>query len=96
MCPSLPHLVARPTNCELSTGVDSSTAAAGASTWKFFPVAAVVEFVSNIVTLEPGDIISTGTPAGVGAGKGKFLKNGDSMEACIENVGALVNPVVGP
>lgn len=60
-----------------------------------FPVAAVVQFVSNIVTLEPGDIISTGTPAGVGAGKGKFLKNGDSMEACIENIGTLVNPVVG-
>jgi len=58
-----------------------------------FPVAAVVEFVSSIVTLEPGDIISTGTPSGVGAAKGKFLKPGDSLEAEIEHIGVLKNPV---
>ena len=58
-----------------------------------FPVAAVVAFVSSIVTLEPGDIISTGTPSGVGAAKGKFLKAGDSLEAEIEQIGILKNPV---
>jgi 2,4-didehydro-3-deoxy-L-rhamnonate hydrolase len=58
-----------------------------------FPVAAVVEFVSSFVTLEPGDIISTGTPSGVGAAKGKFLKPGDRMEAEIEHIGILRNPV---
>ena len=58
-----------------------------------FPVAAVVEFVSSFVTLEPGDIISTGTPSGVGAAKGKFLKPGDQIEAEIENIGILKNPV---
>ena len=61
-----------------------------------FPVAAVVEFVSSFVTLEPGDIISTGTPSGVGASKGKSLKAGDSLEAEIENIGVLRNPVEGP
>jgi len=59
-----------------------------------FPVAAIVEFISGIVTLEPGDIISTGTPAGVGAAKGRFLKPGDQLEAEIAGIGVLRNPVV--
>lgn len=58
-----------------------------------FPVAAVVEFISSFVTLKPGDVISTGTPSGVGAAKGKFLKPGDIIEAEIENIGVLRNPV---
>ena len=61
---------------------------------QIFPVAAVIEFISNIVTLEPGDIISTGTPAGVGSASGTFLKAGDKVEAWIEGIGTLVSPVV--
>lgn len=61
---------------------------------QIFPVAAVIEFISNICTLEPGDIISTGTAAGVGAASGTFLKAGDKMEAWIEGIGTLVSPVV--
>lgn len=59
-----------------------------------FPVAAIIEFVSSIVTLEPGDVISTGTPSGVGVAKGKFLNPGDIMYAEIEKIGVLVNPVI--
>jgi 2,4-diketo-3-deoxy-L-fuconate hydrolase len=58
-----------------------------------FPVAAIVSFVSSFVTLEPGDIISTGTPDGVGHAKGKYLKAGDVVEAGIEGIGVLRNPV---
>ena len=61
---------------------------------QIFPVAAVVEFVSHIVTLEPGDIIATGTPAGVGNASGTYLQAGDKMEAWIEGIGTLVSPVV--
>lgn len=60
-----------------------------------FPVAAVIAFISSFVTLVPGDIIATGTPDGVGKAKGKFLKAGDSVEAEIEQIGILRNPVVG-
>ncbi|MEX0717515.1 MAG: fumarylacetoacetate hydrolase family protein [Planctomycetaceae bacterium] len=60
-----------------------------------FPVAAVIEFVSSFVTLEPGDVISTGTPQGVGMAKGKFLRPGDVLEASIERIGVLRNPVAG-
>ena len=61
---------------------------------QIFPVAAVIEFISSYVTLEPGDIISTGTPAGVGNTKGTYLKAGDKLEAAIEGIGVLKNTMV--
>ena len=60
-----------------------------------FPVAAVIEFIASFVTLEPGDIISTGTPAGVGNTTGTYLRAGDRVEAYIEKIGTLVSPVLG-
>jgi 2-keto-4-pentenoate hydratase/2-oxohepta-3-ene-1,7-dioic acid hydratase in catechol pathway len=60
---------------------------------QIFPVAAVIEFISRMVTLEPGDIISTGTPAGVGSTTGTFLKPGDVLRGSIEQIGTLVTPV---
>jgi 2-keto-4-pentenoate hydratase/2-oxohepta-3-ene-1,7-dioic acid hydratase in catechol pathway len=60
---------------------------------QIFPVAAVIEFISRMVTLEPGDIISTGTPAGVGSPSGTFLKPGDVMRGTIEKIGELVTRV---
>lgn len=61
---------------------------------QIFPVAAVIEFLSNLVTLEPGDIISTGTPAGVGNTTGTYIKPGDTLTAAIPVIGKLVSPVV--
>jgi 2-keto-4-pentenoate hydratase/2-oxohepta-3-ene-1,7-dioic acid hydratase in catechol pathway len=58
-----------------------------------FPVAAVIEFISSFVTLEPGDMISTGTPAGVGFAKGLYLKPGDKIEGRIGAIGTLSTPV---
>jgi 2-keto-4-pentenoate hydratase/2-oxohepta-3-ene-1,7-dioic acid hydratase in catechol pathway len=45
------------------------------------------------VTLVPGDIIATGTPAGVGASKGRFLQDGDTVEVEVDALGAVSNPV---
>jgi 2,4-didehydro-3-deoxy-L-rhamnonate hydrolase len=61
---------------------------------QIFPVAAVVAFISDIVTLEPGDLIATGTPGGVGNTTGTYLQAGDKIEAWIEGIGTLVSPVV--
>ncbi len=58
-----------------------------------FPVAAIVSFLSRFVTLEPGDIIATGTPSGVGAASGTYLKPGDVVRATIGGIGDLENPV---
>jgi len=56
-----------------------------------FPVADVVSFLSYIMTLEPADIIATGTPAGVAMATGKFLQPGDAIECTIEKLGTLTN-----
>lgn len=61
-----------------------------------FGVAALVADLSNYFTLEPGDVIATGTPPGVGFARKPpiYLKDGDSMEVEIEGLGILNNPVV--
>jgi 2-keto-4-pentenoate hydratase/2-oxohepta-3-ene-1,7-dioic acid hydratase in catechol pathway len=59
-----------------------------------FSVAEQIEYLSGVVALLPGDVISTGTPAGVGYARGRFLHPGDVVVAEIEGVGRLVNAVV--
>ena len=56
-----------------------------------YPVPDIVSFLSHLMTLEPGDVIATGTPAGVAAATGKFLKPGDSIECKIQKLGTLTN-----
>jgi 2-keto-4-pentenoate hydratase/2-oxohepta-3-ene-1,7-dioic acid hydratase in catechol pathway len=53
-----------------------------------------IEFLSEFFTLLPGDVISTGTPSGVGRPRGIFLKPGDTVRMEIEKIGTLMNPVV--
>lgn len=66
-----------------------------ASTAKMiFSVAEIIAFASQIMTLEPGDVIATGTPAGVGAAQHEFLRPGDVVEVEVEKVGTLRNPVI--
>jgi 2,4-didehydro-3-deoxy-L-rhamnonate hydrolase len=52
-----------------------------------------IAYLSTIVTLEPGDVIATGTPTGVGMGRGIFLKDGDRMRATVAGIGSLDNDV---
>ncbi len=59
-----------------------------------FKIPELIHWASQGVTLKPGDYISTGTPSGVGFPKGKFLKNGDIVEAEIERIGTLRNTVI--
>ena len=56
-----------------------------------FAIPELIETISHIMTLEPGDLIATGTPAGVGP-----LSDGDVVEVEIEGIGILRNPVIGP
>ena len=60
-----------------------------------FGIPELIEFLSQTITLEPGDVIATGTPPGVGFARKPpvFLKPGDKMEVVIEKVGTLGNPV---
>jgi 2-keto-4-pentenoate hydratase/2-oxohepta-3-ene-1,7-dioic acid hydratase in catechol pathway len=99
-CPVGPRLVPREEiddpqalaiRCILNgeTMQDSSTAN------MIFSVAEIIAYVSRTVTLEPGDLIATGTPAGVGVFREPkvLLKDGDEVTVEIEGLGALTNPV---
>jgi 2-keto-4-pentenoate hydratase/2-oxohepta-3-ene-1,7-dioic acid hydratase in catechol pathway len=60
-----------------------------------FSVYQIVSFLSYLMTLQPGDVIATGTPEGVAMATGNFLKSGDEIECTIEKLGTLVN-TLGP
>jgi 2-keto-4-pentenoate hydratase/2-oxohepta-3-ene-1,7-dioic acid hydratase in catechol pathway len=60
-----------------------------------YTVADIVSFLSHIMTLEPADVIATGTPSGVAMATGEFLQPGDSIECKIEKLGTLTNSL-GP
>ena len=59
-------------------------------------VPALVEFISSVITLEPGDVIATGTPSGVGVFRDPpvFLEPGDMVRCEIEGIGSVENPIV--
>ena len=63
--------------------------------WMIFPVRELIAYISRGITLEPGDVISTGTPHGIGAAMKppRFLKDGDEVVVEVERVGRLVNTV---
>lgn len=67
----------------------------GSTADMIFTVAKIVSYMSDFMTLEPGDVIPTGTPAGVGMGRGVFLKPGDVMEAGIDKLGTQKVTVAG-
>lgn len=59
-------------------------------------VAELISAASEVVTLEPGDVIATGTPSGVGASRGRWLRPGDLVRTTIDGLGTLENPVIEP
>ncbi|HZA97418.1 MAG TPA: fumarylacetoacetate hydrolase family protein [Gemmatimonadales bacterium] len=73
---------------ELSCRVNGVERQRAKATDMHFPIPELVSFLSGIMTLEPGDLIATGTPAGTGP-----LHNGDTVEVEITGVGTLSNPV---
>jgi acylpyruvate hydrolase len=75
--------------------VNGATLQDGTTADMIFGVAETIAFLSQIMTLEPGDIIATGTPAGVGQSRDPqvFLRSGDVVEIEIEGLGTLSNPV---
>jgi len=59
-----------------------------------FTTAEQIAHLSTRITLYPGDVVLTGTPSGVGAERGEFLKRGDTVKATIEKIGDLITPIV--
>jgi acylpyruvate hydrolase len=77
----------------LRTRIDGETVQEGTTANLIFGPAELVAWLSRTLTLVAGDIIATGTPAGVGAAQGKFLRDGNLVEVEIDGVGTLSNPV---
>lgn len=83
-------------NLDMTLKVNGEVRQKANTSQMIFPVADVVSFISYIMTLEPGDIIATGTPAGVGMATGRFLQAGDRIECTIEHLGVLTNCLSPP
>jgi 2-keto-4-pentenoate hydratase/2-oxohepta-3-ene-1,7-dioic acid hydratase in catechol pathway len=60
-----------------------------------FTTAEQIAHLSTRLTLQPGDLILTGTPAGVGMGRGRFLRPGETVRLWIENIGELRSTMTG-
>lgn len=84
-------------NLRLIAKVDGRIMQDGNTRDMIFDIPTIIEDISEDITLIPGDIISTGTPAGVGIFRDPpvVLKPGNVVECCIENIGSIVNKVVG-
>jgi acylpyruvate hydrolase len=78
---------------EVTCRVDGQTMQCGRTADLLFGPAAIVAYVSQFTTLRPGDLIATGTPGGVGAGRDPkvFLAPGQVLETAIEGIGACRN-----
>ncbi len=77
----------------LRTRINGKQVQEGNTSDLIFSVAAAVAWLSRTMTLLPGDIIATGTPAGVGGLQGIFLRAGDTVEVEVDGLGTLTNPV---
>ena len=77
----------------LRTLVNGEVVQEGTTAEMIFGVAETVAWLSRTMTLLPGDIIATGTPAGIGAMKGTFLRDGDTVSVEVDGLGAVTNPV---
>lgn len=84
-----------PQALDLETSVNNETVQKANTAQMIFPVAKIISFISEWTELRPGDVIATGTPAGIGAARNPkwFLSAGDVVTVTIEHVGQLVNSV---
>ena len=87
--------IENPHNLNLSLKVNGLEKQNSNTKFMLFNINDLIEDLSIVFTLEPGDIIATGTPAGVGAGRDpqEWLHNGDVVEATVEGIGTIVNTI---
>jgi 2-keto-4-pentenoate hydratase/2-oxohepta-3-ene-1,7-dioic acid hydratase in catechol pathway len=90
--------VGDPQSLELATRVNGNEVQRSNTSYQIFPIARIVSYLSSFLTLEPGDVIATGTPQGIGAKRNPpvWLEPGDTVEIEIEKVGLLRNTVGQP
>ncbi|MCW3000727.1 MAG: hypothetical protein JWQ20_25 [Conexibacter sp.] len=94
LCDELPDLQ----DLTIEARVNGRTVQSASTSLMIFPIAETIAFIAGLMTLEPGDIIATGTPAGVGVSRDPqiLLGDGDVVEVEIERVGTIANRFVTP
>ncbi len=100
-CPLGPTIVTAdeisdPHNLDISLSIDGERLQHSNTRELVFKIPELIEYLSSITPLLPGDIVSTGTPPGVGLGRNpkRWLKPGETVTVTIEGLGSLTNPVV--
>ena len=88
--------ISDPQNLNIATRVNGQTLQQSNTCNMIFSITETLSYISQLMTLEPGDIIATGTPEGVGFKRNPpiFLRHGDVVEVEIERIGILRNPVI--
>jgi len=88
--------ISDPHNLSVRMVINGETLQDGNTSQLIFNIPRLIAFLSSVFTLEPGDVVSTGTPAGVGAARKppRWLLPGDDVVVQIQNIGELRNPVV--
>ena len=91
-----PDNIGDPAKLKIETRVNGAVMQSSDTSMLIFPIPRLIEYCSTIFDLVPGDVVATGTPAGVGFARKPpiFLKPGDVVEVEIERIGVLRNPVV--
>lgn len=86
-----PDEFANPDDLGIRSEINGEVVQSGRTSQLIFPVPALIEELSRVVELYPGDLVFTGTPAGVGAGRTppRYLKDGDVLRSWIEGIGEL-------
>jgi 2-keto-4-pentenoate hydratase/2-oxohepta-3-ene-1,7-dioic acid hydratase in catechol pathway len=95
-CLATPAAIPNPNALRLTTSVSGEIRQDASTDDMIFSVAQLIAFLSGSTTLEPGTVILTGTPSGVGMGSDppRWLRPGDAVQVTIEGIGTLSNPVV--
>ena len=85
-----------PQNLDLRVSIGDTVLQSSNTRHMIFSVARIIAYITEAITLEPGDVIATGTPEGVGASRTpqRFLKAGETVRVEVKRLGALENPVV--
>lgn len=80
-----------PADLAITCDIDGERMQDSRTSGLIFDIPTLIAFLSSILTLRTGDLVFTGTPAGVGAGQGRFLRPGTEITSTIEGIGTLVN-----
>ena len=86
--------IADPHNLAIQLWVNDKLMQNSSSRDMYFTIPEQIEYLSQLITLLPGDVIATGTPPGVGHARGLYLKPGDVVTITIEVLGSIRNPVI--